>query len=97
MKKFIKFIMSTKDTFTLPIEQAEEILRDPANIVMISKNGEWSGETINKSFIISTKRDFEKEREYKMYDEKTPLLENYTSEPKVIKELLEKNKPDFLK
>jgi hypothetical protein len=97
MKKFIKFTMSTKDTFTLPIEQAEEILRDPANIVMISKDGEWSGETINKSFIISTKRDFEKEREYKMYDEKTPQLEERNSQPIVIKELLEKNKPQFLK
>lgn len=97
MKKFIKFTMSTKETFTIPIEQAEEILRDPANMVMISKDGEWNGETINKSFIISTKRDFEKEREYQMYDEKTPKLEERNSNPKTIKDLLEKNKPNFLK
>jgi hypothetical protein len=95
--KFIKFTMSTKETFTLPMEQAQAILNDPANVVMISENGEWNGETINKSFLISTKRDLDKEREYKMYDAKIALIEEHKPNAQEIKDLLGKHKPDFIK
>ncbi len=96
MKKFIKFTLSTKKTFTIPFEQAQEILNSQAQVVMISKDGEWDGETINKSFLISTERDIEAEKQYKMYDEKKPQIEEHRPDIVEIKDMLARNRPAFL-
>ena len=43
--------------YLLPDRKAEQILASPKNIVMIDdENGNWTGETINKSFIICTEK-----------------------------------------
>jgi hypothetical protein len=43
--------------YYLSDKKAEQVLNSPTNIVMIhDENGEWTGETINKSFIISTEK-----------------------------------------
>lgn len=68
---FIKFTMSTKEHFVLPFEQARKIIESIHQVVMIhGPDGEWSGQTLNKAFLISTKRDIEAEKEW--HSQQTP-------------------------
>ena len=71
--KYIKFIMSTGDSITLPIDKAERVLNSPSQIVRITRNGEWTGETINKAHIVLTKEDTAKELESRLVDKKFRL------------------------
>jgi len=71
--KFIKLTLSTKKSFILPMEQAERLIDAPQQVVQITdEQGEWTGETLNKSFLVSTERDYEAEREWSM---RNPLPE----------------------
>lgn len=59
----IKFTMSNKATYILPEDQAREIIDSNKNIVMIAgKNGKWTGDTINKSYLVGTEYDMEATR-----------------------------------
>lgn len=61
--KYVKFTLRNKKEFTLPMEQAEQIMNSKEQMIMVSENGTWSGITLNKADILSTERDYEKERE----------------------------------
>lgn len=63
MKKYIKFIMRNKeDNITLPFEQAEKVLNLPQQLVMImDEGGNWTGDSINKTQVVTTYRDLERE------------------------------------
>lgn len=50
-----------ENDITLPFEVVEEILTSEDQLVMIKKDGEWTGDTINKSEIITTYRDYDEE------------------------------------
>lgn len=62
--KYVKFIMSKGLDITVDEPQAREILKSPqqSHPVKDPKTGEWTLETINKAFMIGTKRDVERER-----------------------------------
>lgn len=63
---WIKFTLRNKKEFSLPMEQAEQILNSSEQLIMVSENGKWSGITINKADILSTERDYDKEKEVAM-------------------------------
>ena len=57
---YIKFTISRGEPFSLPMEQAEQVLNSPNQLVMLKdKDGKWSGQTINKAHIICTDLDIE--------------------------------------
>ena len=63
-KKYIQFTLSQGIKITVDEEQAKEILKSTQQLIPIVKNGEWTGETINKAHIVATRRDYEEERSY---------------------------------
>ena len=63
MREFIKFVMSKGDPITLPMELAEKLIDKESQLLKIpDKNGNWTGQVINKAHIISTDHDTDKER-----------------------------------
>jgi len=62
--RYIRFNMSKGNPITVPEEKALLLLKSERKIDLISdEEGNWTGESINKSHIVSTQRDFEKERD----------------------------------
>ena len=56
--------MRDKREITLPFDKAEKLLDSPNQLIKISgDDGIWFGETLNKSEIISTRRDYQKEND----------------------------------
>ncbi len=56
----IQFVMSDRSTITLDKEKAEAVLTSPENVVMITDDkGQWSGVTINKSYLLLTRVDYD--------------------------------------
>lgn len=65
-QKFIRLVMSNKQEFVLPFEKAQAVINSPSQIVMIrDKEGELTGEIINKAFLICAERDYEYENKQK--------------------------------
>ena len=57
--------MRKGQSFTLPMDKAEEIMCSENQVIMIDNSkGEWSGLSINKADITMTERDRDKEKEY---------------------------------
>jgi len=58
--RYIKFVMISRDSFTLPRDQAERIMESPGQFFKVTDpdTGEWTGETINKAHIVDTKPDW---------------------------------------
>lgn len=56
--------MRNKKVFVLPFDQAEQILTSPEQLIRVTEDGVWNGTTINKADILSTERDYEKEKEW---------------------------------
>jgi hypothetical protein len=54
--------MSSGQPITVPKEQAEKIIDSQSQLVKITKDGIWDGQTINKAHIVSTDYDMERER-----------------------------------
>ncbi len=50
-------------SFTIPLEEAKELLESGEQLIPIKEKGEWTGEIINKAHIVCTIRDIEKERD----------------------------------
>ncbi len=71
MEKYVKFYMRNKAlNVTLPFEQAERVIDSPNQIVkLLDKQGNWTGDTINKAEIVGTTRDSDEER-HANYNEK---------------------------
>jgi hypothetical protein len=64
--KYIRIILRDKREITLSFEKAENLLDHPNQIVRITdEEGKWTGEAINKSEIIWTQRDTDRERQEK--------------------------------
>lgn len=95
--KYIKFTMSKGDEITVSFEKAERLLASPDQLVKITdENGEWTGEVLNKAHIVSSKRDFMKEKEKTdddRFEEEKRLLPSASL--KIVD--TEKFKPEFLR
>lgn len=81
--KYVKFNMSKGEPVILPMNKAKEVMKvlieTPTKLVMITdEKGEWTGETISKSFLNSTTRDRDRERSQALKETK-----NYIAEPSV--------------
>lgn len=64
--KFVRITLSKGAPFTLPYEQAMDMLNSPQQIILLQgEDGEWSGQTINKAHIVCTDRDSEAEASWK--------------------------------
>lgn len=64
--RFTRFVMSDGPAFTLPEEQAYQVLTSENQLAMIKgKDGKWTGKTINKAHIVSTEPDRDAEREWR--------------------------------
>ena len=56
--KYIKFVLSKGSDVVVTEAEAKEILKAEAQLIPIrDENGQWTGETINKSHIIKTEID----------------------------------------
>ena len=90
--KWIKFTLTTGD-ITLSEDQAKRVLDAPTKQVMINDDftGEWTGDTINKAFLIKTEPvgevteaellrarmcQAEREEDTKLLEKLTPLYES---------------------
>jgi hypothetical protein len=93
-KEFVRFFMrNKKHDITLPFDMAETILDSKDQLIKVIIDGKWTGITINKSEIISTDHDFDKERERNYNPNQLAR-----SAESLIKEIdLNKFKPNFLK
>lgn len=61
--KFVTFHMTDKSEKSMPMAQALAILNDPKQLCPIEDaEGKWTGECINKAFVIRTSRDIAAER-----------------------------------
>ena len=89
-KKYIQFTLSQGIKITVDEEQAKDILKSTQQLIPIVKNGEWTGETINKAHIVATKRDYEEERNYYREEESKAQRE----EERKAKEAYEKLSPE---
>jgi hypothetical protein len=62
--KIIKFVMSKGETISLPEDKALKVIDSESQMVKITDNeGNWTGEVINKSFLVCTIFDREATRE----------------------------------
>lgn len=63
---FIKFVL-TNGEITVDEEQAKSILKSGNQLIPIKGfDGEWTGETINKAFIVRTARDYDRTRQHRL-------------------------------
>jgi len=95
--KLVRIKFRDKTSIVMEMEQAEEILSSNQQLVMLYDDKRvWTGQSINKSEIIGTDRDFyEEKRETSNQDTKT-LPEPILSQEE-RKRLLDKYKPVHLK
>lgn len=76
MKKFVKIYFRNKEhNITLPFEVVEQIMDDEKQITKLTKDGVWTGEIINKSEIVATRRDVEEERDQNRENNRSRLIE----------------------
>lgn len=63
--RYVKIYMRKKDhDIVLTFEQAEKLFDSPQQLVKLSdKEGKWTGVVINKAEIITSNRDYEKEKQ----------------------------------
>ena len=88
--------MSKGDDITLPEDKALKIINSEGQLIKITdeKNGEWTGQSINKAHIVSTVVDREATRERQRDTTvKLPVVKKDYSEIKVF---LKDYKPKFL-
>lgn len=94
MSKQVRIFLRGGHSIVLPLEQVEQILASEEQIITFyDEQNRWTGESINKSEIIRTERDYEEERFLKQ--EST----NKLPEPKgklLSKEEIRKFRPDFI-
>ena len=64
--KFVRFIFENKKvSFSVPFEKAQAILSDQEQVILITdKDGNWTGETINKAHLVATEPDLDAEKEW---------------------------------
>ncbi len=60
MKRYIKFVMSKGADMTVDEETAKKILTSPQQIHPYYVDGVWTGQSINKAFMIGTQLDTDK-------------------------------------
>lgn len=95
IQKFVKIKMRDKTSITLPLEQAEQVLRSPQQLVMLyDENGKWDGESINKAEIVGTQRDYYQERMFS--NDVITKLPSGAKDVVEIGKLLKEYKPEFL-
>lgn len=64
---FVTFELTSGRKVTLPLEKAQQVLQSKDSLVAITdSDGEWRGNLIHKSHIVSSYRDREAERENKI-------------------------------
>jgi len=96
MAKMIKFVMVKGEEITLPYELAQKVLNSPQQIVQVlNENGEWTGITINKAYIVYTKEDIEAREDQitsKNFSLPEPKMEpvDEIARRKKIKEIMDK-------
>ena len=62
--KYIKFVMRDGKQHSLSMDRAEKVLNSTQTLIKIlDSRGYWTGESINKSEIVDTFPDIERERE----------------------------------
>lgn len=65
---YIKIINSAKEIKYLPFEKFQRLTKSNSNLVEITDDeGNYLGETINKSFIVSSEPDFEYSKKVFLY------------------------------
>lgn len=94
--------MSKGDPILLPFDKAEQVLASDAQIIKITdEKGNWTGKTLNKSFLVSTDIDVQATREENMRlarEGRTIELKKPDERgTKAMSEILERSKPEFLK
>jgi len=95
--KLVRIKFRDKTSIVMEMEQAEEILSSNQQLVMLyDDKGVWTGQSINKSEIIGTDRDFYEEKRETSNQEDKALPEPVLSQEE-RKRLLEKYKPVHLK
>lgn len=95
--KLVRIKFRDKTSIVMEMDQAEEILSSNQQLVMLyDDKGVWTGQSINKSEIIGTDRDFNEERIELSNKDVKALTEPILSQEE-RKRLLEKYKPVFLK
>lgn len=78
--KYVKIILSRGNPVSVSKEQAEKIFASKNQMLSIlDENGKWTGEMINKSHIVKTEPDYDREN-----NEGMKVLK--LDEPKNIKE-----------
>ena len=83
--KFIEITMSKGNSFTLPYPKAQKLLESEQQIILVHDDkGNWTGESINKAHIISTRREHQVEREWRR-DNQTKLPKK--DEPEIMPEV----------
>lgn len=100
--KIIRFSMSKGDPILMPFDKAQKVLDSDKQIIKVSdEDGNWTGQTLNKSFLVSTDIDIPASREKsKKLDRKLNNL--FMAAPsergtKSMAEILAEHKPEFLK
>jgi len=83
--KFIKFTLTGGKSFVVPFEKAQEIMESKTQVAMIYEGGKWTGESFNKSFVISTTRDFDAEKDWRINQQ--ALLTEESIDPEKTKKI----------
>ena len=93
--KYIKFFLTRGDTVTLPEDKALAVLNSSDVLIRITdEKGEWTGDTIHKSHIVQTVRDWEKEKEQRL---KAPRIDEPRSQgPQHIGNIARNFRPSFM-
>lgn len=52
--RYVRFVMSKGEPITIPEDEAKRVLVSDEQIVPIKKDGQWTGEVINKAHIVQT-------------------------------------------
>lgn len=94
--RMIKFYMSKGDDISLPEDKALKIINSEGQLIKITddKNGEWTGQSINKAHIVSTVVDREATKESQRNTTvRLPIIKKDYSE---IKSFLKKYKPQSI-
>lgn len=80
--------MSSGDGISVPLEQAETVLKSEAQLVrIIGKDGLWTGQVINKAHIVLTDRDRARE---KVEDDAERMKNPRLNEPRPTPEQIKK-------
>lgn len=90
--------MSKGDPILLPLEKAEKVLDSDQQIIKITdEQGNWTGQTLNKSFLVSTDVDVPATNAENMKSgrEHKYLPDQNERGTKSMLEVLEKNRPQL--